>query len=156
MLGTDTLTRSAPAASIDWICATVASTSQVSVLVILCTAIGASPPIGTLPTWICLLWRRFIGEGWFMATVLPCTASSRALVIDSDAPATLCIRLKPDTDCAMPTHDYPARLDHLLDRRFVNQVVAPAAIAVEDRPTGPMIPLGFVSITRFESKRTHL
>ena len=69
-----------------------------------------------------------------MATVLPCTASSRALVIDSDAQATLCIRLKPNTDCAMPTHDYPARLDHLLDRRFINQVVAPAAIAVE-RPS---------------------
>ena len=44
---------SAPARSSAWICATVASTSWVSVLVIDCTVIGASPPTGTAPTWIC-------------------------------------------------------------------------------------------------------
>ena len=42
-------------------CATVAATSQVSVLVMLCTAIGASPPISTVPTRICLETRRIIG-----------------------------------------------------------------------------------------------
>src|SRR3546814_4202612 len=52
MEGTETLTISAPALARRWICATVASTSQVSVSVMLCTEIGASPPTGTLPTQI--------------------------------------------------------------------------------------------------------
>ena len=45
---------STPASSARRICATVPGTSVVSVLVIVCTVIGASPPTGTLPTWI---WR---------------------------------------------------------------------------------------------------
>ncbi|MDB4151712.1 hypothetical protein N9740_09530, partial [Pseudomonadales bacterium] len=53
---------SAPTLSSRRICATVAATSVVSVLVILCTAIGASPPTGTLPTMICRLLRRFMFE----------------------------------------------------------------------------------------------
>ena len=110
----------------------------------------------TLPTRICLLLRRLIGEGWFMATVLPCAASSRALVIDSDAPATLCIRLNPDTDYAMPTHNYLAHPGRLLDRRFAGQVAAPRRLLWRDRPVGSMIPLGFVSITRFRVEKTHL
>jgi hypothetical protein len=46
--GTETRTISAPAASRALIWATVAATSQVSVLVMLCTLIGASPPTATL------------------------------------------------------------------------------------------------------------
>ena len=49
---------SAPASSSALICATVAGTSEVRVLVIVCTVIGAPPPTGTLPTWICRLLRR--------------------------------------------------------------------------------------------------
>ena len=43
---------SQPASTSSWICATVASTSRVSVIVIDCTAIGAPPPIGTSRTLI--------------------------------------------------------------------------------------------------------
>ena len=50
MVGTETRTMSAPTPSRARIWATVASTSQVSVLVMLCTEIGASPPTGTEPT----------------------------------------------------------------------------------------------------------
>ena len=50
MVGTETRTISAPTPSNARIWATVASTSQVSVLVMLCTEIGASPPTGTEPT----------------------------------------------------------------------------------------------------------
>ena len=48
---------SAPATSSRRIWAIVASTSAVGVLVIDCTVIGAPPPTGTEPTWICRLWR---------------------------------------------------------------------------------------------------
>ena len=48
--GQETRTISAPASSSARTCATVASTSLVTVLVIDCTVIGASPPTGTLPT----------------------------------------------------------------------------------------------------------
>jgi hypothetical protein len=50
ILGTEIRTMSAPACLKASICATVAATSQVSVLVMLCTLIGASPPTATLPT----------------------------------------------------------------------------------------------------------
>src|SRR5579884_3687768 len=53
--GHDTRTMSAPARSSSRICATVALTSLVTVLVIDCSVIGASPLTGTLPTWI---WRQ--------------------------------------------------------------------------------------------------
>src|SRR5690606_41222762 len=36
--------------------------SQVSVLVMLCTAMGASPPTGTLPTQILRVGRRLMGD----------------------------------------------------------------------------------------------
>ena len=49
---------SAPASSSSRIWAMVAAASEVSVLVIDCTVIGASPPTGTEPTWICRLLRR--------------------------------------------------------------------------------------------------
>src|SRR5665213_3973325 len=52
--GTATRTMSAPAAATVWICSIVAARFAVSVLVIVCTATGAPPPIGTPPTWI---WR---------------------------------------------------------------------------------------------------
>ena len=52
--GQETRTMSTPAASARRICATVAATSVVSVLVMVCTVIGAPPPTGTAPTWI---WR---------------------------------------------------------------------------------------------------
>ena len=56
--GQETRTISTPASSQARICAMVASTSLVSVLVIDCTVIGASPPTGTLPTMILRLLRR--------------------------------------------------------------------------------------------------
>jgi hypothetical protein len=52
--GTATRTRSAPASATLPICSIVASRFAVSVLVIVCTATGAPPPIGTPPTNI---WR---------------------------------------------------------------------------------------------------
>src|SRR5205085_8315933 len=58
--GTAQRTMSQPAASSDQISSSVACTSRVSVLVIDCTVSGASPPILTLPTWICRLFRRVI------------------------------------------------------------------------------------------------
>jgi hypothetical protein len=62
MSGTETRTMSTPAASRRLICATVAATSLVSLLVMLCTAMGASPPTGTLPTQILRDSRRLIGD----------------------------------------------------------------------------------------------
>ena len=56
--GTATRTISHPAASSAQICSTVARTSRVSVLVMDCTEMGAGPPTGTLPTWICRVGRR--------------------------------------------------------------------------------------------------
>lgn len=43
-------TRSAPASAQRMICSTEPSTSRVSVVVIVCVAIGCSEPMGTLPT----------------------------------------------------------------------------------------------------------
>ena len=60
--GQETRTISAPARSSAWICSTVALTSCVSVLVIDCTVIGASPPTGTLPTWILRHLRRWMSR----------------------------------------------------------------------------------------------
>ena len=45
------------------ICCSVALTSEVSVVVIDCTEIGASPPTSTLPTLICRLLRRGASTG---------------------------------------------------------------------------------------------
>ena len=58
--GQDTRTMSTPAASARRICATVAATSVVRVLVMVWTVIGASPPTGTRPTWIWRDLRRVI------------------------------------------------------------------------------------------------
>ena len=52
--GTATRTMSAPASATRRIWSIVAVRSAVSVLVMVCTATGAPPPIGTPPTWI---WR---------------------------------------------------------------------------------------------------
>src|SRR3989338_5681730 len=60
-VGTDTRTMSTPAASSARICATVAATSVVSVLVMLWTLIGASPPTATPPTMMRRHARRFMG-----------------------------------------------------------------------------------------------
>jgi len=53
---------SAPASSTRLICAMVAFASEVSVLVMVCTEIGASPPISTLPTRIFRDFRRWISR----------------------------------------------------------------------------------------------
>src|SRR5215813_5687612 len=58
--GTAQRTMSQPAASSDQISSSVAWTSRVSVLVIDCTVIGASPPTFTPPIWICRVLRRVI------------------------------------------------------------------------------------------------
>ncbi len=52
--GQETRIRSAPASSQRRIWSIVATASEVSVLVIVCTVIGASPPTGTAPT---MIWR---------------------------------------------------------------------------------------------------
>ena len=56
MSGHETLIKSAPAAAHSCICSIVDFSSVVSVLVIVCTDIGASPPTGTEPT---MIWRVF-------------------------------------------------------------------------------------------------
>ena len=56
--GQETRTISAPASAQAAICATVAFTSCVSVLVMVWTEIGAPPPTGTEPTWIRRETRR--------------------------------------------------------------------------------------------------
>ena len=56
--GQETRTMSAPAISRSRICLTVAATSEVKVLVMDCTEIGASPPTATLPTCIWRALRR--------------------------------------------------------------------------------------------------
>src|SRR5712692_7583639 len=60
--GQDTRTISAPARSKACTCSTVALMSLVTVLVIDCTVIGASPPTGTLPTWIVRQARRWMSR----------------------------------------------------------------------------------------------
>ena len=49
---------SAPASSQRRIWSIVAFTSDVGVLVMVCTVTGAPPPTGTFPTMICRDWRR--------------------------------------------------------------------------------------------------
>ncbi len=63
--GTAQRTMSAPASATRRIWAIVACRSAVSVLVIVCTATGAPPPIGTPPTWICRFeaMRLSVGDG---------------------------------------------------------------------------------------------
>src|SRR5262249_60232161 len=58
--GTAQRTTSQPAASSAQISSSVACTSRVSVFVIDCTVIGASPPTLTLPRAICRVLRRVI------------------------------------------------------------------------------------------------
>src|SRR3954452_17771231 len=64
-LGTATRTMSQPVAVSSAICCRVALMSAVSVVVIDCTLIGASPPTATLPTLIWRLLRRGarVGDG---------------------------------------------------------------------------------------------
>ena len=50
--GVEMRTMSAPAVAARSTCSTVARSSEVIVLVIVCTVIGASPPTGTVPTMI--------------------------------------------------------------------------------------------------------
>src|SRR3990167_4906398 len=66
MSGTEMRTISAPASCRRRTWATVAATSLVSVLVMLCTAMGASPPTGTEPTQILRVRRRLIGDSQCM------------------------------------------------------------------------------------------
>ena len=64
--GQDTRIRSAPASSQRRIWFSVATGSLVSVLVMVWTVIGASPPTGTLPTMIWRDWRRAISRQGLM------------------------------------------------------------------------------------------
>ena len=77
--GTETRTKSAPASAADVICLRVALTSVVSVFVIVCTDIGASPPIATFPTFICLERRLSMvrqGRTWLIdILILECYQS---------------------------------------------------------------------------------
>src|SRR5476651_1822042 len=78
MSGTEIRTMSTPAASRRLIWATVAATSLVSLLVMLCTAMGASPPNGTEPTQILRDTRRLIGDSPCMTLLSQLQASSLA------------------------------------------------------------------------------
>ncbi len=60
--GQETRTMSQPAASTSWICLMVAAASAVSVLVMVWTEIGASPPTRTDPTRICRDLRRLMSR----------------------------------------------------------------------------------------------
>src|SRR6476659_6358410 len=60
--GQETRMMSAPASSQRRICSIVALASEVGVLVIVWTLIGASPPTGTEPTMICRDLRRAISR----------------------------------------------------------------------------------------------
>src|ERR1700722_2626144 len=60
--GHETRTISAPASSSARTCAIVATVSDVTVFVMLCTEMGASPPISTVPTWILRDLRRAISR----------------------------------------------------------------------------------------------
>ena len=60
--GQETRIRSAPASSQRRIWSIVATASLVSVLVMVWTVIGASPPTGTLPTMIWRLLRRWMSR----------------------------------------------------------------------------------------------
>src|SRR5262245_3481939 len=80
--GQETRTISAPAFSSAWICATVALTSEVSVFVIDCTEMGASPPTITLPTLTVRDFRRWIcryGLGSYDISVVSHHPSARLL-----------------------------------------------------------------------------
>src|SRR5476651_1422899 len=78
MSGTEIRTMSTPAASRRLIWATVAATSLVSLLVMLCTAMGASPPTGTEPTQILRDTRRLIGDSPCMTLLSQLEASGLA------------------------------------------------------------------------------
>src|SRR4030088_3610118 len=56
--GTAGRTISQPASFSSWICRSVALTSRVSVLVMVCTAMGAAPPMTTPPTLTGIDLRR--------------------------------------------------------------------------------------------------
>ena len=60
--GQETRMMSTPASSARRIWSMVAAASAVSVLVMVCTLIGASPPTGTLPTMICRDLRRWMSR----------------------------------------------------------------------------------------------
>src|ERR1044072_7494442 len=74
--GTAQRTRSAPASATVRICSIVAARLAVSVLVIVCTATGAPPPIGTSPTNI---WRL---EAMYGAYFEPLAGVGRILVVN--------------------------------------------------------------------------
>jgi hypothetical protein len=76
-------TMSAPASAQACTCSTVAFTSVVSVLVIVCTVIGASPPTGTGPTWIWRVLRRSILRHGRMGL---CDMSGLSETVPVDAP----------------------------------------------------------------------
>src|SRR3989337_4172121 len=79
--GTARRTSSQPVATICSICATVAPTSRVSVLVIDCTMTGASPPITSGPTFTARVLRR--GRCFSSIAAPPC--SDYARLIGKDA-----------------------------------------------------------------------
>src|SRR5690606_7326875 len=79
-LGTATRTIWQPAAVSSAICCSVALMSAVTVVVIDCTEIGASPPTGTSPTMICRGLRRG-ASGCGGALVMPSTTETRLRVV---------------------------------------------------------------------------
>jgi hypothetical protein len=78
--GHDTRTISAPAIAKALICAAVAATSLVGVLVIDCTVIGASPPTSTPPTLILRLRRRTGLSGCCFCMITASRWSEAALI----------------------------------------------------------------------------
>ena len=77
-------TISEPARASAATCATVESTSAVSVLVIDCTTTGAPPPTVTPPTSTATDWRRSCGPVPFMVAPISFT-TARGLVLSQRA-----------------------------------------------------------------------
>ena len=83
-VGQDTRTISAPASAAARICASVASASSVGVFVMVCTAMGASPPTGTLPTKIWREVRRSICRHGRIACMRVTFACPLYMAVDCD------------------------------------------------------------------------
>src|SRR5581483_5980316 len=99
--GTATRTMSTPAATTEAICCRVALTSEVLVVVIVCTEIGASPPISTDP-------RRTFRDGRRFASIDP---GPRSLTEDVERHLTLLglVHLEQDQPLPPPEHRLAGR-----------------------------------------------
>src|SRR6266550_3720756 len=118
--GTATRTMSTPAATSDAICCSVASMSEVFVVVMDWTLTGASPPIATRPSWIC---RDFLRSTMPTASV---SVRSGTEHVERDGPVLRLVHLEEDQPLPAPEPRLPGnngdrvrrrRKEHRLDVR---------------------------------------